>query len=108
MSRTDHHRPYRIRIADPGTPRRYILHLCYVRGVPCDVDTTGVACGPALPYSATMEGPPSWYRRAVFSGPDRGRVAAWSRNTARYYNSGEENEEPPDGRHRHNGRWLWW
>jgi hypothetical protein len=121
MSRTDHHRPYRIRVADPSSYGRYAMHGC--GKLPCDLSddprpprwhwvndarARGYAgCEWVFPYHYFVH-PPRDYRHVVFYGPDRRRARDWARDAARSHNSGHDIPEPPDGRTRNSATWLWW
>lgn len=100
MSRTDHHRPYRVRVADPLTPGRYLSNGFGFRGQLYEPEWE-------LPYSLFVH-PPRDARRVYFHGPQRASVRVWARAAACSYNSGVEIPLEPDGRARNSVKWLWW
>ena len=99
MSRTDHHRPYRVQVADPLCPYRY--RCDYVAGLAYPDSEW------AIPYTL-MVSPPADYRRAVFHGPQRRAVRDWARDSVRRHRSGMEIEPEPEGRARNSAKWMWW
>ena len=100
MSRTDHHRPYEIRAADPSTPLRYQPDRFLMFGQGDDAEWH-------LPYSHFVH-PPHWYIRHVYTGRLRAADRAWSRAAIGAYRAGEEIPVEPDGRARNSAKWMWW
>jgi hypothetical protein len=99
MSRTDHHRPYRVLVDDPLTPLRYQRHYHWIDG-------THVAEW-ALPYR-TFVHPPRDYRRTKFHGPQRAAVRVYGRAAVGAHRAGVEIPVEPEGRARHSAKWLWY
>lgn len=100
MSRTDHHRPYRVRVADPLTPLRYERHYHWM-------GTGEHVAEWDLPYRVFVR-PPHWYVRHVYSGPQRAALRSWSRAVIAAHRSGEEIPVEPEGRARNSAKWLWY
>ncbi len=123
MSRTDHHRPYRIRAADPTNPLRYDVHWHGLDGdVPCNIENNrhpgfhGMGLfWRRLKWADRADC--SWQMRG-YSGHRYGRVqsrrGAWGperaaeRVWAGRARGGEWDAEPPDGRTRHGLLAEWW
>lgn len=100
MSRTDHHRPYRVRVEDPLTPLRYRRDRFMMFGRDTGQDWD-------LPYSVFVH-PPRDYLRAKFHGPQRAAVRVWSRAVIGAHRAGVEIPVEPEGRARNSAKWLWY
>jgi len=117
MARTDKDRPSWVRADDPLERREESHHHRSWRGEPlvCDIDVPAKDkrsrysnCGYWLPYTVYAGGPPRWYRRACWHGPERRRERDQFSEAVKLFRGGELEDFDFAGlQHRHGALWDW-
>lgn len=117
MARTDKDRPYWVRADDPLEYREEDHHHISWRGEPlvCDIHLSAkdkqnryTNCGYWLPYSIYRGGPPAWFRRARWHGPERRRELTELGELAKLFRGGDlENLDFANFQHHHGAAREW-
>jgi hypothetical protein len=107
MSRTDHHRPWRIR-AEDRTVKDGLAYYHHSYWAHTRLGVCNDACGWTLPHWS-LDQPPAWYRHAVWNGPERLRERCGLRQMAKEWNANSclDEEDFPNFQHRHSAHWAW-